>query len=232
MSMSRPKILVVMNEQCAGDSLARELVGRVGDEGAEVLIVAPALTDRLRFWLSDIDAGAARAEARIEGSEPSLAGVEGLAVRSAIGDEDPLQAIDDALVEFPADEIIITTHPLDEANWLERAVVAQARSRYELPITHLEVERPGVAERDPDWSVPDEMVRERHRVRDWTILLTLAFLAVAGTWVSYVFYIVDAPLWLTTVWVLVADLGFKFVALPVALWVLFQRRARPGRLDY
>jgi hypothetical protein len=32
--------------------------------------------------------------------------------------------------------------------------------------------------------------------------------------------------------VLVFDLGFKFVALPIVLWVLFQRRARADRLDY
>jgi hypothetical protein len=32
--------------------------------------------------------------------------------------------------------------------------------------------------------------------------------------------------------VVVVDVGFKFVALPAALWFLFQRRARADRLDY
>ena len=46
------RLLVVANEACAGDALFAEIHRRTG-EGAEVLVLAPALTPRLQFWLND-----------------------------------------------------------------------------------------------------------------------------------------------------------------------------------
>ena len=56
-----------------------------------------------------------------------------------MGDSDPLQAIADALHFFPADEIVIATHPEERSNWLERDLVERARSRYALPVVHVVV---------------------------------------------------------------------------------------------
>ena len=52
---------------------------------------------------------------------------------------DPLQALDDAIRTFDPDEVIISTHPPQRSNRLERQVV-QHRERYELPITHVIVD--------------------------------------------------------------------------------------------
>ncbi|MDQ3865262.1 MAG: amino acid permease, partial [Actinomycetota bacterium] len=60
--------------------------------------------------------------------------------RGQVGDDDPLQAMDDALRSFGADEIIISTHPPGRSNWLERDVVSRARERYECPIAHVVVD--------------------------------------------------------------------------------------------
>ena len=57
-----------------------------------------------------------------------------------MGDSDPLQAIEDALRTFGAEEIIISTHPAGRSNWLERDVVASARERFTIPITHVVVD--------------------------------------------------------------------------------------------
>ena len=57
-----------------------------------------------------------------------------------IGDDDPLQAIDDALRTFAPDELIISTHPEGRSNWLERGVVEHARERFALPVTHVVVD--------------------------------------------------------------------------------------------
>ena len=57
-----------------------------------------------------------------------------------VGDGDPLQAIEDALRTFGADEIVISTHPRGARNWLERNVVGDARDRFDLPITHVVVD--------------------------------------------------------------------------------------------
>ena len=56
------------------------------------------------------------------------------------GDGDPLQAIEDALRTFGADEIVISTHPEGRSHWLERNVVGAARDRFDVPITHVVVD--------------------------------------------------------------------------------------------
>ena len=47
--------------------------------------------------------------------------------RGEVGDADPIQAIDDALRTFGADEIVISTHPPGRSNWLEKQVIVRAR---------------------------------------------------------------------------------------------------------
>ena len=49
-------------------------------------------------------------------------------------------AIEDALRVFPADEIVISTHPPDRSRWLEHGVVDTAREQIDLPITHVVVD--------------------------------------------------------------------------------------------
>jgi GABA permease len=66
----------------------------------------------------------------------------GIGVRGKIGPNDPIQCADDALREFPANEIVFATHPEAQANWLERDVVEVARARYDLPVTHIVVDAP------------------------------------------------------------------------------------------
>ena len=56
-----------------------------------------------------------------------------------MGDADPLQAMDDALRLFGADEIIIATHARGDSNWLARDVVTRAHRRFPVPIQHLPV---------------------------------------------------------------------------------------------
>jgi hypothetical protein len=60
-----------------------------------------------------------------------------------------VQAIDDALRTFGADEIVVSTHPPGRSNWLEKGVIERSRERYGCPLTHvvvdLEAERGGTA---------------------------------------------------------------------------------------
>src|SRR3712207_266171 len=134
----RHRILVVANETVAGEALRDEIVHRAGD-GAEVFVVAPALNSRLRHWTSDEDRARSEAQARLDASLAALAEA-GVTARGQVGDDDPLQAMDDALRTFGADEIIISTHPSGRSNWLERDLVARARDRYECPIAHVVVD--------------------------------------------------------------------------------------------
>jgi hypothetical protein len=60
--------------------------------------------------------------------------------KGEIGDAEPLQAMEDALRLFGADEIIISTHPEGRSHWLEKGIVEGARERFEVPITHVVVD--------------------------------------------------------------------------------------------
>jgi hypothetical protein len=76
------------------------------------------------------------AQGRLEASLARLAEA-GIDARGEIGDGDPLQAMEDALRTFGADEVIISTHPEGRSHWLERGVVTGARERFTVPITHV-----------------------------------------------------------------------------------------------
>ena len=98
--------------------------------------MVPALNSAIRHWTSDEDGARTAAQERLDRSIARLA-QEGIAARGEVGDADPLQAMEDALRTFGADEVIISTHPEGRSHWLERGVVTGARERFALPITHV-----------------------------------------------------------------------------------------------
>ena len=102
-------------------------------------MVTPALNTKLRHWVSDEDRARAEAQQRLADSLAGLAHA-GIDARGQVGDADPVQSIADALRTFGADEVIISTHPEGRSNWLERGVVANARERFSVPITHVVVD--------------------------------------------------------------------------------------------
>jgi GABA permease len=133
------KILVVANETVGGDEL-RELLGRKAEGVSEdVLLVCPALNTRVKTWTSDEDGARAAAQERLDECLARLRDA-GVSARGDIGDGDPLQALEDALRTFPADEIVVSTHPPGRSNWLEQGVVENARMRFDVPVTHVVVD--------------------------------------------------------------------------------------------
>jgi hypothetical protein len=133
------RILVIANETVGGHTLRSAILERSLDVREEVLVVTPALNSPLRHWVSDDDDARSAAQERLERSLAQLAEA-GVEARGEVGDGDPLQAIEDALRTFGADEIIISTHPEGRSNWLERGVVENARERFAVPITHVVVD--------------------------------------------------------------------------------------------
>ncbi len=134
------RLLVVANETVQGDALLNEIRDRCNDRKSEVMVVTPALaTSRASHWASDIDEAIELARQRMELSLIEIRQL-GLKAKGEIGDSDPNMAIEDALRVFPADEIVISTHPPDRSRWLEHGVVDKARERIDLPITHVVVD--------------------------------------------------------------------------------------------
>jgi hypothetical protein len=141
------RILVIANETVGGGPLLNRIRERSSGHTTQVLVVSPALNTPLRHWASDEDPAREQARERLE---RSLARLEenGIEARGEIGDGDPLQAIEDALRTFGADEIIISTHPEGRSNWLERGVVTGARERFAVPIHHVVVDLEAEARAD------------------------------------------------------------------------------------
>jgi GABA permease len=133
------RLLVIANETVGGSDLLDRI--RELSEGAntEVLVVSPALNTPLRHLASDEDPARAAARERLDRSLQRL-DQEGIEARGEVGDGDPLQAIEDALRTFGADQILISTHPKGRSNWLERGVVTGARERFAVPIQHVVVD--------------------------------------------------------------------------------------------
>jgi hypothetical protein len=136
--MGRKKLLVVATAPIDPGSL-REVVREHAGEEAEIRVVAPASDISPLRWLAS-DEDAARAEAAevasevAESVEPESAHTE-----AEVGDTDPVQAIDDALRTFAADEVIVVTRPDDDASWLEQDSAEEARERFGVPVTRLTV---------------------------------------------------------------------------------------------
>jgi hypothetical protein len=133
------RVLVIANETVAGrklhDAIRRATLG----QPSQVLVVSPALNSPLRHFVSDEGKARQAAQERLNRSLGAL-GDAGIEARGEVGDADPLQAIEDALRTFGADEIIISTHPEGRSNWLEKGVVSGAEQRFTVPITHVVVD--------------------------------------------------------------------------------------------
>ena len=139
------RILVIANETGGGSALRNRIEEQSAGHPTQVLVVTPALNSPVRTFTSDVDRAREQAQVRLKASLARLAEA-GIEARGEIGDGDPLQAIEDSLRTFGADEIIISTHPEGRSHWLERGVVSGARERFVVPITHVVVDLE--AERD------------------------------------------------------------------------------------
>jgi hypothetical protein len=133
------RILVVANETVEGQKLRSLIEERSRDTNTVILVCTPALNSRLRYWASDEDGARDAAQERLDASLERLRSL-GIDASGEIGDANPLQAMEDALRTFGADEIIISTHPEGRSNWLERGVVEHARERFTVPIRHVVVD--------------------------------------------------------------------------------------------
>jgi hypothetical protein len=138
-SENERRILVIANETVGGGPLREEIRRRSEGYDEQVLVICPALNSPLRHWASDEDGARVKAQERLSASLARLR-ESGVDAKGEVGDAEPLQAMEDALRLFGADEIIISTHPAGRSHWLERGIVDAARERFAVPITHVVVD--------------------------------------------------------------------------------------------
>jgi hypothetical protein len=112
------RVLIVSTVELGGDTVT-ELVG---DDAVTMVVVPQVRQSRLQWLANDDDRArdvAQRASERLATETP------GTTVAAEAGDSDPLQAIEDALRRFDADEIVVVTHHEDEATWLEQRAAGE-----------------------------------------------------------------------------------------------------------
>jgi hypothetical protein len=130
-----PRQVLVVTTATAPEQEVDALVREHAGTDAEVQVVAPASKISWLDWLTN-----AEDDARADAAERAEAASEAAPtdrVEARVGDVDPLQAIEDALRTFPADEVVVVTAPEEEADWLEKGLGELARRRFSVPVTHL-----------------------------------------------------------------------------------------------
>ncbi len=133
------KLLVLTPEPIDAD-LLRAAVGE-GVDDAEVLVVSPATHQSgLAFWMSDADEAIGEAEtAQVDTVERlEEAGIDAV---GDTGESEPWLAIQDALATFPADRIVIFSHPESDRDYREDEGLADAEQRFGVPVTHAVISR-------------------------------------------------------------------------------------------
>ena len=133
------KLLVLTPEPVDADMLRSTLGSEV--EGAEVLVVSPATNrSKLAFWVSDPDQAIAEADDAQEETVERLE-EEGVDAAGDTGESEPAVALEDALATFPADRIVVFSHPEGDRDYREDEGLAEAEERLGIPVTHAVIGR-------------------------------------------------------------------------------------------
>jgi hypothetical protein len=130
------RLLVLTSEPVTAEQVRAALPGDARPEDAEVMVVAPALQqDALHFWMSDPDDAIANAD-RVRRETVERLDEQGVAASGDTGESDPAQAIEDALQSFPADRIVLFTHPESERGYKENLDPSELEARFGVPVDH------------------------------------------------------------------------------------------------
>jgi hypothetical protein len=130
------KVLVIASEPVSADRLRAALGGET--DNAEIMVIAPALhRSALRFWLSDADEAIKRAghvqQETVEGFDDA-----GLDAQGDSGEGDPVKAVEDVLVTFAAERIVLFTRPASEQRYSEGIDADALQRRFGLPVQQAE----------------------------------------------------------------------------------------------
>lgn len=135
---SKRRVLLVLSEPVKDAGTAHEVfqvAARGGEQPLEVLALAPTQPHFLDRWASDVRAANAEAREKLSVTIETLRH-EHLEARAEIGDSDIVLAVEDALRDFPADEVILATGtPEHDAEGSDAAKHLQERLR--VPFDHV-----------------------------------------------------------------------------------------------
>lgn len=117
------------------EALKEEVSGNDNGSATEVRLVAPAVElNPLHHTLGDIDEPRVEAKKRLDAAVAKVraAGLDDVSFE--VGDPDPVQAAQDALLARPADEVLIFAHADDSKDWYEGGLWEHAEDSLEPPL--------------------------------------------------------------------------------------------------
>ncbi len=140
---SRHRLLIVtacaLEDENAIGRIAAEATAEEGG-AAEVLVLAPARIGFLDRWASDLEGARRAAQRNLVITVASLAKV-GVAAEARVGDEDLVQAVEDAVGSYPATEVILVTAG-EESDPAATSAAADLEERLRVPLLWLTVSDP------------------------------------------------------------------------------------------
>ena len=137
--MSR-QVIAIITDDLHGEEPAEQLRKNADEDGLEVRVVVPAVeASPLQHTLGDVDKPKERAQLRLEQALVALR-ESGILVSGEVGDPDPVQAAQDALLKGPADEVLIFEHCDRQAKWYENGLLERARESIEPPLRMIVME--------------------------------------------------------------------------------------------
>jgi hypothetical protein len=131
-------VLVVANETVGGEKLFQALERRAARGPIRCTVICPQNRPRRGYVLYDDNARSA-ARIRLELTLERLRKL-GIEARGELMDPDPYMAVKDALREYGADEIIISTLPYARSGWLRRDLIGRIKSYTDIPVEHVIVD--------------------------------------------------------------------------------------------
>jgi len=129
------RLLAIVTDALEGPEPIEEIRRAAGNgDGAELRVVVPAVeATSFRHTLGDVDEPMRQAEERLRAALDSLSR-NGFKASGEVGDPDPVQAAQDALLKAPADEVLIFEREAAQARWFEEGLFDRARESLEPPL--------------------------------------------------------------------------------------------------
>ena len=128
------RLLAIVTDGLHGEEPIEEIRRAGNGEGLELRVVVPAVeASAFRHTLGDIDEPKAEAEERL-GEVLEELRRSGITAAGEVGDPDPIQAAQDALLKAPADEVLIFEHEADQARWFEEGLLEKAQAGIDPPL--------------------------------------------------------------------------------------------------
>jgi hypothetical protein len=133
----RKRLLVVADSRCNEKALCNEILARLGDAVA-VHVVVPVRVSHLHFVTDDESTEWHEARQRMLHTVGLLKQQAAVATGS-VGTDKPLESMSDALGSFAATHVLLATPPEEESYWLERGLLAKARTLTGIPVAQVVV---------------------------------------------------------------------------------------------